>query len=410
MPFRPRLLLREPASAVFALIAVTLLLAIGGAASGQARGPAQSTLFIAPTGTNEIVQAGDLSRFRYVIVNAWDHGLIGPLKARNPAIKLLVYKDMSSSRSQGCKAGVDQELLPTGVGYCFANSRHPDWFTTDRAGKRIQWQPWPGAWQMDVGDPRYQDAWAANVLAELRRYRWDGVFIDNTNVDPGFVYFPGRQMQEYPSQPAYQAATRSFLARVGPRLKAEGFLVMPNIQSHPSIATPALWADWTQFTSGGVHQHWMRWDDGRSFGGSYWLQLLETFESQQRLGKLFLTGTPGHDAAAMRWGRASFLLAWNGGPAGYGAGNWHPEWTIEIGTPIGPRYKVGSAWRREYTGGTALANPSERQTQTIALGGTYLLPDGSPVRSVDLPPLSGLVLRNAGSLEASRSSSLDRGN
>jgi hypothetical protein len=376
--------------AILAAFAAALALTTAGPAA------AESTLFAAPTGTNEIAAAGDLSRFRYLIVNAWNHDLIARLKARNPDTKLLVYKDMSSARSYACRGGVDDALLPTGVGYCAAGAQHPDWFTTDLAGNRIEWSAWPGHWQMDVGDPGYQDAWAANVLAELRRYGWDGVFIDNTDVDHDDMYFPGKQMREYPTQPAYQAATRSFLARVGPRLTSAGFLVLPNIQSHPTLVTPALWADWTQFTSGGVHQYWMRWGNGHSFGGDYWLQLQETFEQQQRAGKVFLTGTPADDAASMRWGKASFLLGWNGGPAGYGAGNWHPEWTIDIGTPTGPRYQVGTAWRREYTGGTAIANPSERQAQAVALGAAYLHPDGSPVSSVTLPPLSGMVLRRSG--------------
>jgi Hypothetical glycosyl hydrolase family 15 len=398
MSFRPLL---TASSALLALTSLALLLGGGGGAASAQSAPAESTHFIAPTGTHEIAQAGDLSRFKYVLVNAWNHDLIAQLKAKNPGVKLLVYKDMSSSRSYACRGGVDEALLPAGVGYCFANARQPDWFTTDQAGNRIEWTPFPGHWQMDVGNPGYQDAWAENVLAELRRYRWDGVFLDNACMDCSF-YFPGKRMQEYPSQASYQAATRSFLARVGPRLKAEGFLVLPGIQSHPVLATTALWADWTQFTSGGVHQYWMRWGNGVSFGGSYWLQLQETFELMQRQGKLFLTGTPADDAASMRWGRASFLLGWNGGPAGYGAGNWHPEWTVEIGTPSGPRYQVGTAWRREYTGGTAIANISDSANQTVTLGGTYLLPDGSPTSSVTLPPLSGLVLRRSGGAAAAQ--------
>ena len=380
------------------LVVMTALAAVGAERRRDAED--SSTLFTAPIGTNEIARAGDLSRYRYVIVNAWNHDLIAELKAKNPQIKLLVYKDMSSSRTYHCRNGVDDAHMTTGVGYCYASARHPDWFTTDQAGHRIEWGPYPGVFQMDVGNAAYQDAWAENVLAELRRYRWDGVAIDNADLDHDHIYFPGKQMQEYPTQASYQAATRSFLARVGPKLKAEGFLVLPNIQSHPTLATPALWADWTQFTSGGIQQYWMKWGEGYEghFGGSYWLQLQDTFELVQRQGKLFLTGTaaPADDVRSMRWGRASFLLGWNGGRAGFVGGNWHPEWTIGIGTPSGPRYQVGTAWRRDFTGGTALANISDRQTQTVSLGASYLLADGSPVNSVTLPPLSGLVLRRSG--------------
>jgi hypothetical protein len=109
---------------------------------------------------------------------------------------------------------------------------------------------------------------------------------------------------------------------------------------------------------------------------------------------LFLTGTPAPpgDVATMQWGRASFLVGWNGAPAGYGAGKWDGAWTIEIGLPVGPRYPVGTAWRRDYTGGTAIANISEHEPQAVALEADYLLPNGSLARTVTLPPLSGLVL------------------
>jgi Hypothetical glycosyl hydrolase family 15 len=376
---------------VVALVLAAVLATNGAAPPDR---PPPNTLFAAPIGTNEIAVAGDLSRFQYVIVNAWNHDLISRLKAKNAEIKLLVYKDMSSSRSYACRDGADDELLPAGVGYCWADANRPDWFTTDSAGDRIEWSAFPGSWQMDVGDPGYQDAWAANVLAELRRYGWDGVAIDNVDVDHAAGYFPGREMREYPTPASYGAATRSFLARVGPRLMDEGYLVLPNIQANPDLATPALWRDWTQFTSGGVHQYWMKWEHSGHFGGEYWLQLQETFEQQQRAGKIFLTGTPADDdAASMRWGRASFLLGWNGRAAGFGAGNWHPDWTIDIGSPAGPRYQVGTAWRREYTGGTAIANISPDETQEVELGADYLHPDGSSVSSITLPPLSGVVLR-----------------
>jgi hypothetical protein len=233
-------------------------------------------------------------------------------------------------------------------------------------------------------------------LPELRRNGWDGVLIDNAMVSITDGYCPDRHFPAYPTQASYVAATRSFLAHVGPRLRAEGFLVMPNIQAH-ARAGAGLWRDWLQFTSGGTREYWMRWGNpGSHFGGESWLELQRIFEEVQRQGKLFATGTPldgPNDVRSMRYGRASFLLGWNGGPAGFGGGNWHPEWTIEIGVPTGPRYRVGHAWRRDFSEGTAIANISGSASQKVDLGSTYLLPDGSSVRSVTLEPLTGLVLK-----------------
>jgi hypothetical protein len=397
---QPRL--RSRLIAIFASLAAGVALGVGGS-GGEPAGAAAAatgTLAISPLSHADVAAAGDLSRFGYVFLNPWYNHLIPQLKGRNPQIKVFAYKDMSSTRSYACRNGQDDALLPAGVGYCFANSSHPDWFLVDDQARRCEWSGYAGSWQMDVGNPDYQRLWLENVLAELRRHGWDGVTIDNAMVSITDGYCAGRRFPKYPTQAAYQAATRSFLAYVGPRLRAAGFEVIPNIQAHGSLAGVDVWRDWLQFTSGGVREYWMRWGNaGSHFGGQGWLELQQIFEEVQRHGKLFLTGTPtdgSEDVRSMRWGRASFLLGWNGGPAGFGGGNWHPEWTIEIGTPTGPRYQVGTAWRRDYTEGTAIANISASASQTLALGGTYLQPDGSAVSSVTLPPLTGIVLRASG--------------
>jgi Hypothetical glycosyl hydrolase family 15 len=396
---QPRLLLA--AIALLSSLAATLLPGLAGsrtepAAAGPAGPP--STLAISPLSHADVAGAGDLSRFQHVTLTPWYHQLIPQLKQKNPEIKVLAYKDMASTRSYACRSGQDDALLPAGVGYCLANARHPDWFLLDDQARRCEWAGYPGHWQMDVGHPDYQRAWLENVLPELRRHGWDGVVLDNSMVTISEPYCPGRRFPRYPTQAAYQAATRSFLAYVGPRLKAEGFLVLPNIQAHATLAGVELWRDWLQFTSGGTREYWMRWGNpGSHFGGQPWLELQEIFAEVQRQGKLFLTGTPADgpgDVRSMRYGRASFLLGWNGGAAGFGGGNWHPEWTIEIGRPTGPRYQVGSAWRRDYTEGTAIANISPSASQTVALGASYLQSDGSAVTSVTLAPLTGIVLRD----------------
>ncbi len=351
-----------------------------------------------------IQNGGDLSRYGYVTLNAWQHDQIARIRATSPRTKILVYKDMASTRSSACSNGRDSELLPAGVGYCWAAQHAPDWFTRDSAGGRIQWKYYSGHWQMDIGTQGYQDAWAGNVLAELKAYGWDGVTIDNANVDPR-SYFDGRSSIEYPTQGAYAGATRSFLARVGPRLISEGFLVLPNIQANPVLADDEVWADWIQFTSGGIREYWMKWstDSSGHFGGGGWDDLQSVFSVVQKAGKTFLTTVHGSmsDVRTMRWARASFLVGWNGGPAAIaydpanGAEMWHPEWTLDIGVPTGPRYPVGGAWRRDFTGGTAIANPAST-TQIVSVGGGYTLADGTPASLVTLEPLTGIVLRATG--------------
>jgi putative glycosyl hydrolase-like family 15 (GHL15) protein len=350
-------------------------------------------------------RAGDLSRYGYVTLHAWEWDHIEAIKAANPNVKVLVYKDMASTPDYDCHDGRDDDLLPSGLGYCWTLANHPDWFTIDQNGDRIEWETWNGSWQMDVGSAGYQDQWASNVLSDLRLYGWDGVVVDDANVDQrGLI--GSATMREYPTQPSYQAATRAFLARVGPRLIQAGFLVIPNIQADPVRADAKLWADWIQFTSGGTREFWMKWGTGRDgqYGAGGWDDLQAVFDTVQRAGKIFLTTTsaPADDVRSMRWGRASFLVGWNGGPSAFifdpnaPVDPWSNEWTMDIGWPAAPRVHVGAyVWRHDYTGGTAVVNTSERATQTVSLGSSYLTPEGLPVTSVTLKPMTGLVLRFA---------------
>ena len=137
--------------------------------------------------------------------------LIPALKAANPQLKVLVYKDMAAVVTW---AGTTK--LPAGVGMAEAEA-NPDWFLTDTTGKRIEWCDYAGDWQMDVGKRSYQDRWAANVGADMSANGWDGVFVDDTNASQSW-HLCGRTIAKYPTDAAYASATRSFLANVGPTL------------------------------------------------------------------------------------------------------------------------------------------------------------------------------------------------
>jgi hypothetical protein len=348
-------------------------------------------------------KAGDLGRYGYVTLHAWDAGRIPQIRAENPKAKILVYKDMASTPAYDCHAGVDDPLLSSGLGYCWTLQNHPDWFTTDPQGNRLRWTVYPGNWQMDVGSPGYQDEWSADVLAELKAQGWDGVVIDDANVDER-PQLGGQTMSEYPTQPSYQAATRSFLANVGPRLTKAGFLVIPNIQADPVLADAKLWADWTQFTSGGTREYWMKWGAGTDgqYGDGGWANLMNVMDTVEREGKIFLTTTtaPADDVRSMRWGRASFLIGWNGGPSAFSfdpnapVDPWSADWTTDVGVPAGVKQALaGGVYRRDYTQGTAIVNTSANGVRTLELGRSYVTPEGLPVTQVTLQPLTGLVLR-----------------
>jgi Hypothetical glycosyl hydrolase family 15 len=347
-------------------------------------------------------KGGDLARFDYVVLHAWEHARIAPLKAANPNIKVLVYKESAATVAYGTHGGVDDPLLPAGVGYGYAASNHPEWFLDDTTGRRVEWSDYPGVWQMDVGNSSYQDTWLANVLGELRRYGWDGVMLDDVMPYPNW-HLNGRTLAKYPTIPSYTAATRSFLARVCSGVVAGGFLALPNIGS----TSPENWRDWIRLCSGAVQEYWTKWgqDATMHFGGSDWTERQRFLQITQEENRIFLgvTYAPHTDFRSMRYARANFLLDWNGSPKSVLAFEpttpeaqdpYHSEWTVDVGLPSAAKYTVGGIWRRDFTKGVVLVNPSA-ESRTVDLGASHTTPAGESVRVVTLASKTGLVLRGA---------------
>ncbi len=335
--------------------------------------------------------------YRYVILQAWEAGRARAIKRRSPGTKVLVYKDMASTRDDARRVG----QLPAGVGYHYANRRHPEWFLKDTSGRRVSWADWPHAWQMDVGSRSYQRTWAANVARDVRRQGWDGVFVDGiarTMQHPW--YLNGRVLEKYPGDDDYTRATTSFLQRVAPALRKQHVLVVGNVND----AGAGLWKRWVGYLSGVSKEWWTKAHSGRADGllgdddWTYQMRLLSAAEARKKIF-IAITYGPPDDVASMEYARASFLLFANGrrsaqtfstGCAGEPASRF---WRESIGAPLGAASSDGAIWRRSFANGIVVVNPSTAATVSAPLGGTFVHPDGTHVSSVVLPPHSGLVLR-----------------
>ena len=324
-------------------------------------------------------------------------------------MKALVYKNLTFTVSYGCRNGVDDPYQSTGVGYCDAGKNHPDWFLTDGSNARLNSNYFPQAWAMDVGNPGYQAQWLSNVLSDVRSGGWDGVFMDDTNTDMSW-HLANRTIAKYPTGAAWRAATRSMLATAGPALTSAGFLAIPNIAAPwgSDYDAQATWSDWIHFTSGASQEHYSKWGSDSSgwLAGNEWTYQQRFQALTEDVGKVFLgiTYAPRADVRTMTWARANFLLfdqPANGGALVYeftdpeAQDPYASSWTSDVGAPLGPRFQVGPAWRRNFDGGTVLVNPTT-STVTVALEQPYLRQDGSPTTSVTLAPTSGAILRSSG--------------
>jgi hypothetical protein len=130
------------------------------------------------------------------------------------------------------------------------------------------------------------------------------------------------------------------------------------------------------------------------------MSLLRAAQARHKIFLAFTYG-PADDAAAMDYARASFLLFARGGRSAFGyappcsSEPPSPLWRTDVGAPAGPASQVSGVWRRNFTGGVAVVNPSASATVTLPLGGVYLDPNGSVVTSLLLPPHTGFTLRRA---------------
>jgi hypothetical protein len=327
-----------------------------------------------------------------VILQEWERSKMLALKAANPAIKVLMYKNLSFMSKRDAwghaSTGVTTQDAAT----------HPSWYLLNRAGGRITSRSYDWLYAGDIGDRSYQDQWATDVLKRLDG--WEGVFIDDTNPTMRYHY-DVTQVAKYPTDAAYTAATGSALSVIGPRLRAAGKRVIPNFGSWGSYRTAV--DPWLAYVSGGMEEQFGKW--GATPGAGYvvangWERQLGALKATQAAGKTFLAVSHSQptDAAAARYGWATMLLG------GYGRANfslqldyansptWFPEYGYDLGDATAGEVKEASGvHRRVFQRGLVLVNPTTVPV-TVSFGGRYSGSGLTNASGATMAPHTGLVL------------------
>nr|AFV52130.1 hypothetical protein DUF297 [Streptoalloteichus sp. ATCC 53650] len=372
-------------------------------------GEAQSFwLHLNSTPVSDEMAAAEAKRRQYVVLNAWEGDLLKKLKASNPKLTVLVYKDLSSTRSYACKNGADDQHLPTGVGFCAAEREHPDWFMTGPDGKRFEYSGYSGHWQMDIGNTAYQDAWATNVIKDAKGTGFDGVLMDNA-LFPCDAYHSGVCPKKYPTNEAFQAAYTSMLSNLKGRFAEAKLKTVANL-SNARLHGNA-WDTYIDHVDGGFDEWWLVFSDTdlvSEYPQGWSRQVAEITASEAR-GKIVMVQphfTAGKDQP-QRYAMASYYMAIGDKAAitpmarADAYGDPTPETPIyewRLGQAAKPYYSVANnVFRRDFTCGTVVvnANPTNSAAVKVDLGGTHMDEKGANVTSVDLPGTSGAVLRKS---------------
>jgi hypothetical protein len=353
--------------------------------------------------------AQDGSQYSYLLVRDSMHGELAQLRAAHPEAKLILYKDVAFTVQDepGCPY---YPFQGAGVSYCQADS-HEDWFLHGSAGNRLSSSSYTQQRAMNVANPAYRQAWVDSVLARLSDadndgsgVRYDGVFMDDTNMYPGHG-MDGRIAEL--SDDDYRNAMVDFVDSAAGQIRAAGFETVANVGMDPwtpaqRAATLKVAADVDAVNREGL----IRWGEGGSTWTEndgetpFWEDEVKLAEDIQKAGASFQAITYGslNDVGAQRYARATFLLAWNGDPGSAqsyrtpAGESWSPDWTSDVGVPTSGRYEVGQGWRRDFAAGTVVINPRATGSQKFSLGGSFREPNGKCVGSVTLGATQALVM------------------
>ncbi len=338
-----------------------------------------------------------------VVLNAWESGLAATLHATHPHLVILVYKDISSTRNYpgAVNNGQDAALLPTGVGYEFAAHNRPDWFLLDAHGRHLEWNGYPGHWQMNTANADYQTTWTNNVVSEVRTNHWDGVYIDNalTTAD---AYHPNVTSPTIPTNTAMQTATYTMLRRVALALHTAGYTIYANIPDARRF--PGLWTRWLALLNGAHEEIFAKWSPTPGTGYIWdWDQtgiLAQIAELQAGVtaGKPVSVETQGDptDPLATQYALGCYLLGAGPGTSFQFGKHLSPIPTTytTLGAPLGPAHNIAAhTWQRDFTYASIIVNIGDTAT-TAKPHGTFLNAKHQQITTTHLGPYATLILHH----------------
>ena len=315
---------------------------------------------VARWGTSFSMSSG-YERVSYVLVGVGD----ARAASRLPGISL-VYMSGTS--------------VPTGyfTGVSHAEALANDWLLKDGNGAYVMNAQY-GHEVGDIGNPAYQRRFIENVVAFLRRTKTDGIFLDDIVAAPASLT-EGPLPTKYPTPEDWENATVEFVAAIGKAFDARGYYLLANpskfvsgdsrsdtgkhmadlfrrLAPHVDGLTCEYWLqnaqDLGQMRSSGTtwHQNWKGWQDLASVAQTSGVDFF---------GLMYGSGA---DVRAMRYGRTSFLLDWNGRggalifePVERDA-PYHPVLFRQLGLPVGPKIqRAPGVWQRPFRQGVVVVN------------------------------------------------------
>jgi hypothetical protein len=300
--------------------------------------------------------------FKTFILTKNDEPIRDELKAEGIKQPILQYITLDSIIAPpSCSEQPWRNQVADQVGdYCDISEDHPDWFLLDEAGERIMHEVGYGmqAIAMDPGHPGWRAFWLERARESQEKLGWEGVFLDNVEASLSKHERRGSKLAAYPTDISYQTAVEGFLAYLYTEyFQPEGRPLYANIIE---ANDPDVWFRYIRDLDGAMDESWaLDWND-EYLEREEWEDHLLRVEETQAQGKHLILVAQGteYDFKRQTFAYASYLLV-SAGKASFRYTNseyyhevWlYPNYELDLGQPLGPRYQDGYAWQRDFTNG-----------------------------------------------------------
>lgn len=314
---------------------------------------------------------GDLTPLRQYfdtfVLTKNDEDVRETLKSQGVSGPFLQYLRFEAIMDPGsCTAQPWRNQVADRIGdFCEISEKHPDWFLLDTNGNRIvDNEGGNNFYLMDPGHPGWRAFWLERARQSQEQLGWDGIFLDNVEASLSKRQRKGALPAQYPDDASYQAAINGFLAYIySSYFQPQGRPLQANIIS---LKESSVWFSYLQNLDGAMEEGWaVDWSSGYLSTGQ-WEEHLSRIEQTAAMNKQAVLVSQGsqNDTQRQVFAYVSYLLvAYDNASFRYtNSSSYRQAWiysnySVDLGTPLGPRYQDGNVWRRDFSGGFVTVDP-----------------------------------------------------
>jgi hypothetical protein len=244
---------------------------------------------------------------------------------------------------------------------CRLLNEHPDWFLRDASGNLLIHNNYL---LMDPGNQEWRAYWLERARRSQEELGWDGVFLDNVEASLSKRERLNKFPVAYPNDATYQEAIVGFLQYIYTQyFQPRGRPLLANIIA---VRDREVIFRYLQYLDGMMDEAWtVGWNDNFK-DPQEWEDELQLAEDVQAMGKQIILVAQGSrdDVHRQQFAFASYLLI-NWGKASFRYAHqevydqvWlYSNYELDLGEPLGPRYRQGNEWIRDFTNGQVRVNP-----------------------------------------------------